>query len=63
MRLDSFDLDFIEINSVWDGFKGMICGDRYDVLEMAVVAYLIAKAHGKPLTLLPAAIIGRFQNP
>ncbi len=63
VRSDRFDLDFVEINPVWDGFKGMIRGDLYDVSEMAVVTYLIAKAHGKPLALLPAAMVGRFQHP
>jgi 4,5-dihydroxyphthalate decarboxylase len=60
---DLFDLDFTEIEPVWDGFKGMIREMRYDVSEMAVVTYLIARAHGKPLALLPAAMIGRFQQP
>src|SRR5947209_12794900 len=63
MRSDRFDLDFVEIVPVWDGFKGMIREDKYDVSEMAVVTYLIARAHGKPLALLPAAMIGRFQQP
>ena len=60
---DLVDFAFTEIVPVWDGFKGMIREDRYDISEMAVVTYLIAKAHGKPLALLPAAMIGRFQHP
>jgi 4,5-dihydroxyphthalate decarboxylase len=60
---DRIDFAFTEIVPVWDGFKGMIREDRYDVSEMAVVTYLIAKAHGKSLALLPAAMIGRFQHP
>jgi 4,5-dihydroxyphthalate decarboxylase len=63
VRSDRFDLDFIEINPVWDGFKGMIRDDKYDVSEMAIVTYLLAKAHGKQLALLPAAMVGRFQHP
>lgn len=63
VRSDLFDLDFTEIEPVWDGFKGMIRDMKYDVSEMAVVTYLIARAHGKPLALLPAAMIGRFQQP
>lgn len=63
VRSDLFDLDFIEIEPVWDGFKGMIREHKYDLSEMAVVTYLIARAHGKPLALLPAAMIGRFQQP
>jgi 4,5-dihydroxyphthalate decarboxylase len=63
VKSDRIAFDFTEIVPVWDGFKGMIREDRYDVSEMAVVTYLIAKAHGKPLVLLPAAMIGRFQHP
>jgi len=63
LRSDRLDFEFTEIVPVWDGFKGMIRDDRYDVSEMAIVTYLLAKAHGKPLALLPAAMIGRFQHP
>jgi 4,5-dihydroxyphthalate decarboxylase len=63
VRSERFDLDFVEIDPVWDGFKGTIRESKYDVSEMAVVTYLIARAHGKPLALLPAAMIGRFQHP
>src|ERR1700743_170334 len=60
---ERFDLDFTEIEPVWDGFKGMIRDDKYDISEMAVVTYLLARAHGKPLALLPATMTGRFQHP
>lgn len=60
---DRIALDFVEINPVWDGFKGMIRERRYAVSEMAIVTYLIARAHGKPFALLPAAMVGRFQHP
>lgn len=63
VRSDRFDFEFTEIVPVWDGFKGMIRESKYDVSEMAVVTYLIARAHGRPLALLPAAMIGRFQQP
>jgi 4,5-dihydroxyphthalate decarboxylase len=63
VKSDRFSLEFIEIEPVWDGFKGMIRDDKYDVSEMAVVTYLLARAHGKPLALLPATMTGRFQHP
>lgn len=63
LRSERFDFDFTEIVPVWDGFKGMIRDDKYDVSEMAVVTYLLARTHGKPLALLPAAMTGRFQHP
>lgn len=63
VRSDRFDLSFTEIVPVWDGFDAMIRDAKYDVSEMAAVSYLIARAHGKPLALLPATMIGRFQQP
>jgi 4,5-dihydroxyphthalate decarboxylase len=33
------------------------------VAELAIVTFLLAKAHGKPLVLLPAVVLGRFQHP
>jgi 4,5-dihydroxyphthalate decarboxylase len=62
VKSDRIDFAFTEIVPVWDGFKGMIGEDRYDLSEMAVVTYLIARTHGKPLALLPAAMVGRFQH-
>jgi 4,5-dihydroxyphthalate decarboxylase len=62
VKSDRIDFAFTEIVPVWDGFKGMIGEDRYDLSEMAVITYLIARAHGKPLALLPAAMLGRFQH-
>jgi 4,5-dihydroxyphthalate decarboxylase len=35
---------------------------KFDVCEMAIVTYLQAKAYGKPLMLLPATMMGRFQH-
>jgi 4,5-dihydroxyphthalate decarboxylase len=63
VRSDRIDFDFTEIVPVWDGFKGMIREDKYDLSEMAVVTYLLARTHGKPLALLPATMTGRFQHP
>jgi 4,5-dihydroxyphthalate decarboxylase len=33
------------------------------VAELAIVTFLLAKAHGKPLVLVPAVVLGRFQHP
>lgn len=62
VRSDQFDLAFTEIEPVWDGFKGMIREYKYDVSEMAIVTYLLARAHGKPLSLLPAVMTARIQH-
>ena len=56
-------LDFADIKPVSAGFKRAVRDLEFDVSELAIVTYLIAKAHGKPLTLLPAVLVGRFQHP
>ena len=43
-------------------FKPMVRELKFDISEMAIATYLQAKAYGKPLTLIPATIMGRFQH-
>ena len=62
LRSDLFDLDFIEYTPTNAAFKPMVREQAFDVCEMAIVTYLMAKAHGKPLVLLPATMMGRFQH-
>ena len=62
LRSDLFDLDFIEYTPTNTAFKPMVRERAFDVCEMAIVTYLMAKAHGKPLVLLPATMLGRFQH-
>lgn len=58
-----FDLRFTEIKPTHNAFKPMIREQKFDICEMAIVTYLLAKEHGKPINLLPAVLIGRFQQP
>lgn len=62
LRSGLFDLDFIEYTPTNAAFKPMVREQAFDVCEMAIVTYLMAKAHGKPLVLLPATMMGRFQH-
>ncbi len=55
-------LDFKDVTPVWSGFKAMVRERAFDVSEMAVVTYLIAKSVGKPMVLLPAVMTGRIQH-
>jgi 4,5-dihydroxyphthalate decarboxylase len=54
--------DFVEIKPVYKAFGPMVRERAFDVSEMAIVTYLQAKAYGKPLVLLPAVMMGRFQH-
>jgi 4,5-dihydroxyphthalate decarboxylase len=54
--------DFREVRPIFAGFKAMVRRHEFDVSEMAIVTYLIGKAHGKPMVLLPAVMTGRIQH-
>jgi 4,5-dihydroxyphthalate decarboxylase len=55
-------LAFEEVKPTHKAFKPIVRQQAYDVCELAIVTYLQAKAFGKPLILLPAVVIGRFQH-
>ncbi len=55
-------LDFKDVTPIWSGFKAMVRDGAFDVAEMAIVTYLIAKSFGKPMVLLPAVMTGRVQH-
>jgi 4,5-dihydroxyphthalate decarboxylase len=59
---DRVKLNFTEINPVNRAFLMMAREQKFDVCEMAIVTYLQAKAYGKPLMLMPATMMGRFQH-
>jgi 4,5-dihydroxyphthalate decarboxylase len=59
---DLVTFDFQGTKTANQSFKPMIREGRFDAGEMAIVTFLQAKAWGKPLTLLPAVMVGRFQH-
>jgi 4,5-dihydroxyphthalate decarboxylase len=58
----SVAFDFTEVKPVYKVFGTMLRERTFDVSEMAIVSYLQAKSHGKPVVLLPAVMLGRFQH-
>jgi 4,5-dihydroxyphthalate decarboxylase len=55
-------LDFASYSPTNKGFKPMVREQAFDVSEMAIVTYLIARRFNKPMVLLPAVMMGRFQH-
>src|SRR6201984_3941478 len=53
---------FTEVEPINKASLMMVRQEKFDVSEMAIATYLQAKAYGKPLTLLPATMMGRFQH-
>src|ERR1700716_3962651 len=56
-------LDYAEYPPTNKGFKPMVRDGAFDVSEMAIVTYLMAKSFGKPMVLLPNVVMARFQHP
>lgn len=56
-------LDFAPVKVAQNAFKRVVRGLEFDVAELAIVTFLMAKAYGKPLVLLPAVMFGRAQHP
>jgi len=55
--------DFADVKVPNTAFKDVVRYFKYDVAELAIVTYLQAKAHGKPLLLLPAVVVGTLPHP
>jgi 4,5-dihydroxyphthalate decarboxylase len=55
-------LDFVDYSPTNKGFKPMVREQAFDVSEMAIVTYLMAKSVGKPMVLLPNVVVARFQH-
>src|SRR6202158_4951995 len=54
--------DFFDSPPTNKGFKPMVREQAFDVSEMAIVTYLMAKSVGKPMVLLPNVVVARFQH-
>jgi len=59
----ALSLDFADVKTVSTAFKRVVRNLEFDCSELAVVTFLMAKAYGKPLSLLPAVVMARFQHP
>jgi 4,5-dihydroxyphthalate decarboxylase len=62
IRSDFITLDFADYSPTHKGFKPMVREQAFDVSEMAIVTYLMAKSFGKPMVLLPSVVMARFQH-
>jgi 4,5-dihydroxyphthalate decarboxylase len=56
-------LDFADVKVPNTAFKRVVRDLEFDVAELAIVTFLMARAQGAPLALLPAVVLARFQHP
>jgi 4,5-dihydroxyphthalate decarboxylase len=59
---DLVKLDYTGPKTANQGFKPMVREGKFDGGELAIVTFLQALEYGKPLTLIPATMVGRFQH-
>lgn len=55
-------LEFIEVKPSNRAFKPMVMEQKFDVCELAIMTFLMAKAYHKPIALLPAAMACHFPH-
>jgi 4,5-dihydroxyphthalate decarboxylase len=62
IKSDLVTLDFADYSPTHKGFKPMVREQAFDISEMAIVTYLMARSFGKPMVLLPSVVMARFQH-
>jgi 4,5-dihydroxyphthalate decarboxylase len=62
VKSSTVTLDYTDFSPTNKGFKPMVRDAAFDVAEMAIVTYLMAKSFGKPMVLLPNVVVARFQH-
>ncbi len=62
IKSDLVEFDFCGPKIANQGFKTMIREWAFDAGELAICSFLQAKAYGKPLVMLPAVVMARFQH-
>ena len=62
IKSDLVEFDFADYSPTHKGFKPMVREGAFDVSEMAIVTYLMARNYNKPMVLLPDVVMARFQH-
>ena len=62
VKSDSVTFDLADYSPAHKGFKSMVRDAAFDVSELAIVTFLMAKSFGKPMVLLPNVVVARSQH-
>jgi ABC-type nitrate/sulfonate/bicarbonate transport system substrate-binding protein len=62
VRPRGVELEFVEVDPLIKAFRQMVRERAYDVSEMAITTYLVAKEHGKRFTALPIFLVRDFHH-
>lgn len=56
------EFDFVEVTPIIAAFRRMVRGLEFDVTEMALSTYLVAREYDKPFTALPIFVVRGFAH-
>jgi ABC-type nitrate/sulfonate/bicarbonate transport system substrate-binding protein len=62
IKIPGVELEFVEIEPVHDGFGAMADRQEFDVAEMAITTYILARSFDKPITGLPVVVSRNFHH-
>ena len=62
IKSDLVEFEFADYSPTHKGFKPMVREGAFEVSELAIVTYLMAKNFDKPMVLLPDVVMARFQH-
>ena len=62
VKMPDFQFDFVEVDPLIDAFRRMVRGLEFDLCEMAMTTYIVARAHGKRMTGLPIFLMRAFHH-
>jgi len=62
VTVPGFELEFANIEPVHSGFGAMADRLEFDVAEMAITTYILARSFDKPITALPVVVLRNFHH-
>lgn len=62
VKPQTFEFQFEEVDPLIDAFRRMVRSLEFDVSEMALTTYIVARAHGKRFTALPIFLVRAFHH-
>jgi 4,5-dihydroxyphthalate decarboxylase len=57
VKAPELSFDFVEVSPITRAFRGMAVSQAYDVAEMAMVTYMLARTYNKPVVGLPIVLV------
>src|SRR5947209_1429053 len=62
VRPRSFSFDFVEVDPLIAACRRMVRGLEFDISEMAITTYIVARENGKRFTALPIFLVRAFHH-